>query len=160
MTCRLGVIQSFMVAALLCACATRYQEMGLTGGVGAQQISGDTFRIISRGNGFTNPETVQDYTLLKAAEVTQSAGATHFIVVSAADASRVGTYQTPATAQTHVIGNTAYTTFSPGTKITTFKPGEDVYIKIFNVPRGQQPPPGSYAAEEVIRFVGGRVKRA
>ncbi len=95
-------MQCFLVAALLCACATRYQEMGLTGGVGAQQISADTFRIMSRGNGFTTPEAVQDYTLLKAAEVTQSAGATHFIVVSAADATRVGTYQTPATAQTRM----------------------------------------------------------
>jgi hypothetical protein len=41
--------------------------MGLTGGVGTQQISADTFRIISRGNGFTTAETVQDYILLKAA---------------------------------------------------------------------------------------------
>jgi hypothetical protein len=72
-------------------------------------------------------------------------------VVNAADATRVGTYQTPATAQTHVIGSTAYTTFSPGTRIPIVKPGEDVYIKIFSLPRGQPAPPGSYAAEEIIR---------
>jgi hypothetical protein len=98
---RLGVLQSALIALVLCACATRYQEMGLTGGVTSQQMSGDTFRIISRGNGFTTAERVQDYTLLKAAEVTQSVGATHFMVVGAADATRVGVIQTPATAQTH-----------------------------------------------------------
>jgi hypothetical protein len=154
------VLQAFLAAVLLCGCATRYQDMGLTGGVGAQQITADTFRIISRGNGFTTAETVQDYILLKAAEVTQSAGATHFAIVSAADATRVGSIQTPTTAQTHVIGNTAYTTVSPGSTIPIVKPGQDVYIKVFTLPRGQPAPPGSYAAEEIIRFVGSRVKRA
>jgi hypothetical protein len=157
---RLGVLQSALIALVLCACATRYQEMGLTGGVTSQQMSGDTFRIISRGNGFTTAERVQDYTLLKAAEVTQSVGATHFMVVGAADATRVGVIQTPATAQTHVIGNAAFTTVSPGSTIPIIKPGEDVYIRVFSLPAGRPLPPGTYSAAEIIRFVGSRVKRA
>jgi hypothetical protein len=57
--------------------------------------------------------------------------------VSAADATRVGSIQTPGTAQTHVIGNTAYTTFSLGSRIPVVKPGEDVYIKVFSLPDGK-----------------------
>ena len=85
---------------------------------------------------------------------------THFAVVSAADATRVGQVHTGATAQTQVIGNTAYTRFTPGSSFTVIKPGEDAYIRIFSLPPGQPTPPGAYAADEIIRFVGSRVKRA
>jgi hypothetical protein len=111
---------------------------GNPGGVRAQQISGDTFRIISRGNGFTSAEKVQDFTLLKAAEVTKSVGATHFAVVSEADASREHLVQTGGTAQTRFIGNTAYTQFTPGSSFRVKKPGEDVYIRVFSLPRANR----------------------
>ncbi|MBR1273387.1 CC0125/CC1285 family lipoprotein [Bradyrhizobium sp. AUGA SZCCT0283] len=63
---------------LLIGCGTKYQEMGFTGGVSAEQITKDTFRIVARGNGNTRSTTIQDYALLKAAETTKAAGATHF----------------------------------------------------------------------------------
>jgi hypothetical protein len=43
----LGVLA---LCVLLGGCATKYQEMGFTGGVAAQQITADTWRIQSRGN--------------------------------------------------------------------------------------------------------------
>jgi hypothetical protein len=74
---------------MLVACATRYQDMGFAGGVAAEQMTADTFRIIARGNAYTSGTTVQDYALLKAAETTKEAGGTHFMVISAQDASSV-----------------------------------------------------------------------
>jgi hypothetical protein len=83
------------LCAALGGCATKYQEMGFTGGVAAQQITADTWRIQSRGNAYTASSTVQDYVLLKAAETTQAAGGAYFQIVSAADAGRASTFVTP-----------------------------------------------------------------
>ena len=54
---------------VLAGCATKYQEMGFTGGVAAERITADTYRIVARGNGYTGNTTIQDYALLKAAEL-------------------------------------------------------------------------------------------
>jgi hypothetical protein len=62
-----------VVALALAGCQTQYQEMSFTGGVSAMPITSDTYRIVSRGNGYTNSVTVQDYSLLKA-EATLSTG--------------------------------------------------------------------------------------
>src|SRR5262249_57668333 len=90
----------------LAGCATPYQNMGFMGGVEAQQMTADPYRIVARGNGYTGSTTIQDYTLLKAAETTRQAGGTHFSIISASDASRAGTIVTPGQAQTSVVGNT------------------------------------------------------
>src|SRR5215471_8220818 len=79
----LGIVA---LCAALVGCATKYQEMSFTGGVAAEQITADTWRIRARGNAYTNSSTVQDYVLLKAAETTQAAAGTYFQIVSAADA--------------------------------------------------------------------------
>ena len=140
-------------------CATKYQDMGFTGGVAAQQMTANTFRIVARGNGYTARTTVQDYMMLKAAETTKQNGGTHFIVISAADASSIQTHVSSGYAQTSLVGNRAYTTYSPPTATNIFKPGEDAYIRVFNVPNGTEAPPGGVPADEIIRFVGSRVAR-
>lgn len=149
-----------LTALLLAGCSTPYQEMGFTGGVKSQQVTADTYRIISRGNGFTSGTTIQDYTLLKAAETTKAGGGTHFMIVSGNDASRTGYIETSSTARTTVVGNTAYTTFNPGSVHRYVKPGQDTYIRIFAIAGDQPPPRGAISADEIIQFVGGRVKRA
>jgi hypothetical protein len=90
--------------------------MGITGGVSAQQMTADTFRIVARGNGSTASTTIQDYTVLKAAETTKEHGGTHFMVISAADASSADQFTTPGSAQTSFVGNMATTTYRPGTE--------------------------------------------
>jgi hypothetical protein len=142
----------------LAGCATKYQEMGFGGGVAAQQITSDTFRISARGNGYTGKTTIQDYTLLKAAETTKASGGTHFVIISAADATTAATIVTPGTSTTTFSGNTAYTVRTPGSVDNVIKPGEDVYIRVLKLASGQ-PPPGAYAADEIIQFVGPRVRR-
>jgi hypothetical protein len=151
----LGVLA---LCALLGGCATKYQEMGFTGGVAAQQITADTWRIQARGNAYTGTATVQDYVLLKAAETAQAAGATHFQIISEADASRASTIVTPGTSTTTVVGHQAFTTTSPGSVDTVIKPGQDVYVRVLKLPPGPLPQ-GVYSAAEIIQFVGSRVQR-
>jgi hypothetical protein len=147
-----------VLVAALGGCATKYQEMGFTGGVAAQQITSDTWRIQSRGNAYTGGSTVQDFVLLKAAETTQAAGGTHFQIISAADASRASTLVTPGSSTTTFVGNQAFTNTSPGSVDTVIKPGQDVYIRILKLPAGAAAQ-GVYSAAEIIRFTGPRVQR-
>jgi hypothetical protein len=139
-------------------CATKYQEMGFTGGVAAEQITSDTWRILARGNAYTGGTRVQDFVLMKAAETTRANGGTHFIIGSSQDASREGAITTPGTAQTTFAGNTAFTTFSPGSVHTYVKPGQDAYVRVLKIPPGTQPPPGALDANEIIRFIGPRLQ--
>lgn len=81
------------------------------------------------------------------------------MVITADDASSVGTFTTPGSAQTSFSGNTAYTTYSPAQVHSVFKPGQDAYIRVFKVEPGDQGPLGAIAADEIIQFVGARVNR-
>jgi hypothetical protein len=143
----------------LAGCATKYQDMGFGGGVAAQQMSANVYRIEARGNGYTARNVVQDYMLLKAAETTKSSGNTHFTVVDQGDASTTASIVTPGSARTNIVGNTAYTSYSPATVTPIFKPGADAYIKVLTVPQGQQAPVGAISADEIIQYVGSRVQR-
>ncbi len=97
--------------------------------------------------------------LLKAAETTKSAGATHFIVISSADASRSDIVASPGYAQTNFIGKVAFTTYNPGSVHQIMKPGQDAYIRVLNVPEGVTPPDGAISADEIVKFIGSRVER-
>jgi hypothetical protein len=144
----------------LAGCGTKYQEMGFTGGVAAERVTGDTVRITARGNAYTSGTTIQDYALLKAAETTKEMGGSHFAIISAADASRRGVDVSPGVAQTTITGNTAITTYSPGTATEFIKPGQDAYIRVLRLAPGGSPPPGAISADEIIQFVGARVRKA
>jgi hypothetical protein len=129
---------------VLAGCGTKYQDMGISGGVTAQQITADTFRISAQGNGYTASTTIQDYVLLKAAETTKAAGASYFILVSAADAAQVS------------YNVTAPSKYGPGSVDSVVKPGQDAYIRILKP--GLQVP-GAFSADEIIQFTGPRVQR-
>jgi hypothetical protein len=101
--------------AVLSGSATKYQEMGFTGGVSAEPVMTDVYRIVGRGNGYTSSDRVQDFVLLKAAETTLAAGGSYFLIVNDADRTNVSVGQTSGTVQTNVIGHSAFTTYSPGT---------------------------------------------
>src|SRR5688572_19690822 len=89
----------------LAACSTPYTGgMGLMGGVEAQPITGDIYRIQARGNAYTDAARVQDFVLLKAAETTLAVGKTHFLLGASSDATRVGTFRTPDTFNTTSFG--------------------------------------------------------
>jgi hypothetical protein len=147
------------VTILLAGCSTKYQDMGFAGGVSAQQMTSDTFRIVARGNGYTDSTTVRDYAMLKAAETAKQHGASHFVLVGANDSSRVDQIMTPGTAQTTVTGSTAFTTYNPAQSIPIFKPGQDIYIRLVTVKQNESPPAGAISADEIVKYVGGRIER-
>ena len=151
-------VLALALALSLGACATKYHEMGFTGGVAAEQITTDTWRIMARGNGWTGGTRVQDFVLMKAAETTRANGGSHFIIGSSQDASSQGVIETPGTATTTFAGRTAFTTFSPGSVHTYVKPGQDAYVRVLKIPPGAQPPPGALDANEIIRFIGPRLQ--
>ena len=153
------IFSVLILASALTGCATKYQEMGFTGGVAAEQITAETWRIQARGNGYTDATTVQDYVLLKAAETTQAQGGSHFQIIDAADASRAATIVSPGASTTTFVGRQAFTTTSPGSVDTVIKPGQNVYIRILKAPPSVSTP-GVYSAAEIIQFTGPRVKRA
>lgn len=142
----------------LSACATKYGEMGLTGGVKAEQVTSDVWRVIARGNGYTESSRVQDFVLLKSAELTLEQGGTHFVIAGSQDQASVGVVTTPGTATVNRIGNTAFVTSTPGYSETVVKPGQDAYVRVVKVAAGQQPPPGAFNAAEIDKIVGGRLR--
>lgn len=143
---------------LLGACATKYGEMGLSGGVKTEQITSDVWRVVARGNGYTQASRVQDFVLLKSAELTLAQGGTHFVVAGSQDQASVGVITTPGTATVNRIGNTSFISTSPGYSETVVKPGQDAYVRVIKVPTGHQPPAGSFNAAEIDRIVGARLR--
>lgn len=149
-----------LMAAAIAACSTTYGEMGFGGGVTAAPVTSDTYRISARGNGYTDATTIQDYSLLKAAEVTLAAGKSHFLILSGNDATRRSVGQTAGTFNTNFYGNSAFTTYNPGYTYNIVKPGEDLVIRVFSPDRGQSVPPNAFNAQEVYDSINPRVKRS
>jgi hypothetical protein len=147
-----------MAAAMLGGCATKYQEMGFTGGVEAEPVMTDVFRIVARGNGYTSADRVQDFALMKAAETTLAAGGNYFVILGGNDRTQVDVGQTPGIAQTNVIGRTAFTTYTPGATYNIVKPGESVMIRVLRIKPGETPPPGAFPAQDIVNTIGPRVR--
>ena len=143
---------------ILGSCATKYQEMGFAGGVSAQPVMTDVYRIQARGNAYTGSAAVQDFYLLKAAETTLAAGGSYFLIIGAENQTRVSTEQTPGYANTSMIGNTAITTYSPGSTYNMIKPGQDVMVKVLRIRAGEMPPQGAFPADDIVRTIGPRLK--
>ena len=143
---------------VLGGCATKYQEMGFTGGVTAEPVMTDVYRIIARGNAYTSADRVQDFVLLKAAETTLATGGNYFAILDQRDRTNVAVGQTPGMVQTNVIGNTAFTTYSPGSTYHVVKPGEALMIRVLRVGPGQAPPPGAWPAQDLANNLGPRLK--
>lgn len=143
---------------LLASCATKYGDMGYAGGVKAEQVTSDIWRVVARGNGYTASSKVQDFVLLKSAELTLAQGGTHFVIAGSQDAASVGVITTPGSSTVNRIGNTAFITTNPGYSETVVKPGQDAYVRILKVGAGQQPVPGAFNAAEIDKIVGARLR--
>ena len=142
------------------ACQTSYKSnsngIGLTGGVRAEAVTPDVYRIEARGNGFTSKGRVQDFVMMKAAEITLANGRTHFIITDSRDATERNSYRGPARAETTWRGDTRVTTMTPGFVNTVVRPGEDAYVRLLSKSAGPLPPDALDAAE-VTRVIGPRL---
>lgn len=148
------------VAALaigLLGCSTPYQEMGLTGGVSATQIDATTFRISGRGNGFTDPSTIQNYILLKAADVTLAAGYDVFVIGGEQDVTRTGSM---SFGTANAYGNRNYASaYGTSTTMPVIKPGADIIIRVFKGPKPADAGPNVFDAHEIEKYLGPQVRR-
>jgi hypothetical protein len=135
----LSFIAIALLGSLVAACATGYQSSGFTGGFKDTQLAPDVFRVSFSGNAFTSSDRVQDFALLRAAELTLANNAQYFAVISSADQSRTETHISPGSSHTSgtvsAYGNTGYysgtTTYTAPQVQTYYKPGVGMMIRTF-----------------------------
>ena len=146
-------MQRAIVAALtalaVSGCATPYQEMGALGGVQATRITNDTAQITARGNGYTDPDTIQRYALRRAAEETISDGFDLFHINSDLDRTRTG-----SESYGYATGN-RYSVWGSSFTMPIIKPGETFIIKMFKGPAPNPMPDGLFDAHDVLAHLAG-----
>jgi hypothetical protein len=166
MRCKFKGLRAVLVAVLTSAlavgvsgCGTTYREMEGGRGVQALQMSADTWRIEARGNGYNGANIVKDWMLLKAAETTKQQGGTHFIIVEQADASTKSSTITPGARQTTLVGATRTSIYTPAVINRQMLPGQDAYIRVIKIAAGEAAPADAKSADEIIKYIGGRIPR-
>lgn len=154
------VLSTLAVVAALAACSTYYHAKNFTGqGVEAVPVMNDVYRVSALGSGMTDATVIQDFVLLKSAETAIEHGKTHFVILSAADATKSSTYSTAGSMTTSVLGGSLFSTYQPGQTYDIIQPGQDLMIKIFTPAAGESLPPGAFPAREVFDNINPRIKR-
>jgi hypothetical protein len=117
-------ILSVLLAALaLCGgCATPYAKQGYPGGYRETQYDRNVFKVTFAGNAYTTGERVQEFALLRSAELTLENGFKFFAISASSNDTEVGAVQMPTTATTTVAGNRATTTSYGGNMFAFAKP--------------------------------------
>ncbi len=124
---------------------------------------------------------IQDFVLLKSAELALANNATHFTLAGSADATRRSYITTPTTHNTTVssygrhsgayqrnIGGGTYdgiysgsarinTTTNHGSIIPVIKPGMDVFVTIFKIPTNRTPRPNMINAQGIYNSIAPRL---
>lgn len=161
------------LAGLLSACAgpTPYQPVFRGDGYAQQRIAEDRWRVTFAGNASTSRETVENYTLYRAAEVTRETGNDYFVVLEKTVEPDVYytapycryAYGTFSGTHLHHFGVTVplypyvhpYHCYGGGRAVTSYK----MYMTIA-VHEGERPDePNAYAAGEVISALEGTIRR-
>jgi hypothetical protein len=159
-----AVVTRFIMAVAICivgGCATPYQERGYAGGFEQRMIREDVYVVSFHGNGFTSPRQVKDFSMLRAAEIGQKLGFTHFVVLGTEDQSKREIISTGTTSNTtgSVYGNGNYATYT-GTTTThantmpVFKPGVEMGVQFF-----EGRPQGRFLEVFEIQEVSARIRR-
>jgi hypothetical protein len=133
---------------LLTACATNYQPVSGTGGFSETRLAPNVFRVEFRGNAYTDSGRVEDFAMLRAAEVTLASGFRYFAIAGEQDISSHGAMvlpgQTTAQGSATTFGNTTYasvtTQRTPDQVVGITKPAVTKTIVCF-----QEQPQGAYA---------------
>lgn len=120
-------------------CATAYKRTGFTGGYNDMKIQDDVFKVSFRGNAYTGSGKVEDFVLLRSAEVALNNGYKYFVIIDEKSAMKTSAYTTPVTANTNGVlnsfGNMAsynsQTTYSGGQTYIFHKPSSTNTIKCF-----------------------------
>jgi len=95
------VITLLLVAVLISGCATTYHQYSWrTGGYSNIKIQDDIFKVRFLGNAKCTLGRVEDFTLLRCAEVALENGYKYFIVIDEKADKTTGMFTSPASAQT------------------------------------------------------------
>ena len=65
----------------LAGCSSTYQPNGFSGGFLETALGGDFYKVTFNGNGYTSPEKVNDFAILRAAELALKNEYTHIIIM-------------------------------------------------------------------------------
>ena len=179
------VFSCFLVILLSSGCATGYHRQGFAGGYDESQLKADIFRVTFKGNAFISPEKVQDYLLLRCAELTIDNGFSYFIILSESDGMDVSGYTMPTEVSSRsstsgrgdfsadiysyspsmatVEGTGRYsgrtttqTTITGGQTYYYSKPRSTVFIKCFKEKPSEFP--DAFVAYETIGFLKNKVR--
>lgn len=69
------------IALLIAGCAVNYSKHGFTGGYDETQLQEDIFKVTFRGNKYTSNQRIENFGLLRCAEVTLENGYNYFIII-------------------------------------------------------------------------------
>lgn len=133
-------LATLSIAFLIAGCATGYQAQSFSGGFSETQLDKNVFRVTFKGNGYTQSERVEDFALLRSAELTLKNGFSHFAIVDGRQGAEYGVMTTPmqsyTTGSVTAYGNTAYgstqTTTTGGQSFIIKKPSSTNTIVCFN----------------------------
>ncbi len=124
---------------VLAGCATAYKPAGWGGGYSDMKLQDDLYKVSFGGNAYTSKGKVENYALLRSAELALENGYKYFIIVKNDASIATSSFTTPARANTtgSVYGSGNYATYSGTTTVSggqTYvynKPSADMTIKCF-----------------------------
>ena len=155
---KISIISVVGIALVLSGCATSYQPQGLTGGFSETQLDTNMYRVTFEGNGFTDRQRSQDFTLLRSAELTLQHGYKYFVIINANQSSRYSSYTTPsrtnvdATVYGNSISGTA-TTYGGHTEVITKPSNSNTFVMYKTKPKSF-----SYNAKFIIASLKNQYK--
>lgn len=158
--CLMLAVAAAIVAACATAVGTPYQAADAKGfGYTEQKIEGDRYRVAFAGDGATPPQLVEDYALLRAAELAAAAGAEWFRVVGRSlDRDEKGGVGIGAGVGTGSYGRRSGVSVGVGGDLGTVG-AKRFYTARLEVLTGTGPKPEGpdvYEARAVIDSIGGR----
>ena len=135
-----------VLTTLISGCATKYQSVGFTGGFTETQLAPDVFRVSFSGNGYTSGDRVQDFALLRAAELMLANNFPYFVLIDSADQSQTGTVVVPGSSQTTgtVRSSGSHATYSsttttnPAQVYNVYRPGVGLMVRGLKSPPEQE----------------------
>jgi hypothetical protein len=129
-----------IILLLLVGCATPYQSEHFNGGFSDTRLAPDVFSIHFSGNAATRPQRVQDFVMLRAAELCVAHEFVCFTILNHQNTTDVSSYTTSGYSQTTVYGTyygshavvTGHTTEIPPETDYISKPRSELLIKCFS----------------------------
>lgn len=89
-----------LLGLLVTGCVTPYQPNGFMGGFTETQLDENVFRVSFRGNANTGKERVDDFTLLRSAELSLKNGFSYFAIIDEKDYTSRTSYTEASTSTT------------------------------------------------------------